>query len=66
PDLNPREQFAIVVMSILMIWLGVHTTFFTRRFEASCQTILQEATPSYMGEATVPLRLQSANQDLLH
>ena len=64
PDLNPREQFAIVVMSILMIWLGVHTTFFTRRFEASCQTVLQEATPSFAGKATVPLQLQSVNGGL--
>jgi len=53
-DVNGREQWVMVVMCFLMLWLGVHTTFFLRRYEASCQTILQQATPGISVEAAAP------------
>jgi NADH-quinone oxidoreductase subunit M len=45
PDLVPREKWVLVGMCALMLWLGVHTAFFTRRYEASCQEVLQLASP---------------------
>ena len=54
PDVDRREKWGMVVMCFLMLWLGVHATFFLRRYEASCQAILQQATPNVRIEATVP------------
>ena len=54
PDVNPREKWVLVSMCLLMLWLGLHTRFFTLRFAASCQTILQQSSPNFMREATGP------------
>ena len=54
PDVNNREKWVMLAMCFMMIWLGVHTRFFTRRFEGSCQTILQQASPNLMREAASP------------
>ena len=63
PDLNPREQWVLVTMCALMLWLGIHTAFFTRRYEASCQTVLQEATPTLANQpTTISARPQPAPQ----
>jgi NADH-quinone oxidoreductase subunit M len=62
PDLLPREQWVMVFMCLLMIWLGVHTKFFTTRYEVSCENILQQATPTVMEVVTDPARLQSLNR----
>jgi NADH-quinone oxidoreductase subunit M len=53
-DVNNRERWVLVGMCFMMVWLGVHTRFFTRRFEGSCQTILQQASPNLMREAASP------------
>jgi NADH-quinone oxidoreductase subunit M len=46
PDVDRREHWVMVVLCFIMLWLGVHATFFLRRYEVSCQTILQQATPN--------------------
>jgi len=55
PDVNYREKWVMVAMCFMMVWLGVHTRFFTRRYEGSCQTILQQASPNLMREAGAPV-----------
>ena len=50
-DINRREQWTLLAMCALMLWLGVHANFFLKRYEASCQTILQQATPNLRTEA---------------
>jgi NADH-quinone oxidoreductase subunit M len=45
-DINRREQWTMVALCGFMLWLGVHANFFLRRYEVSCQTILQEASPN--------------------
>jgi NADH-quinone oxidoreductase subunit M len=61
-DINHREQWVMVAMCALMLWLGVHTKFFLRRYEASCQTILQQASPNLRTEATGRGQSQPLNQ----
>jgi NADH-quinone oxidoreductase subunit M len=53
-DVNNREKWVMVGMCFMMLWLGLHTRFFLRRFEAPCQTILQQASPNFMREASTP------------
>jgi NADH-quinone oxidoreductase subunit M len=54
PDVNGREKWVLVSMCVLMIWLGLHVRFFTSRFAASCQTILQQMNTNVLREAAVP------------
>ena len=61
-DINHREQWVMVALCVLMIWLGVHANFFLRRYEASCQAILQQATPNPRSEAIGMRQLQPLNQ----
>lgn len=53
-DVNNREKWVMVGMCFMMLWLGVHTRFFLRRLEVPCQTILQQASPNFMREASAP------------
>jgi NADH-quinone oxidoreductase subunit M len=60
PDVDWREHWVMVVLCFLMLWLGVHSNFFLRRYEASCQAILQQASPNPRTEAS-RTRLQTAS-----
>ena len=61
-DVNSREQWVLVGMCALMLWLGLHTKFFLRRYEASCQIILQQASPNPRTEAIGMRQSQRLNQ----
>jgi len=54
PDVNPREKWVLVAMCFFMVWLGVHTRFFTLRFAASCQEILMQMNRNVMHEVALP------------
>jgi len=54
PDLNPREKWVLVSMCFLMLWLGLHTRFFTRRFAATCQALVEQVRDDGMHEVTAP------------
>jgi NADH-quinone oxidoreductase subunit M len=41
PDLDMRERGILVVMAVLILWMGIGSTFFTRRTEAFSQNVLQ-------------------------
>jgi NADH-quinone oxidoreductase subunit M len=62
PDLNHREQWVMVTMCALILWLGIHATFFLRRYEVSCQAILQQASPNVGTGATGTKQSQALNQ----
>jgi NADH-quinone oxidoreductase subunit M len=51
PDVNSREKWVLVGMCFMMLWLGIHTTFWLSRFEGSCRTILQQASTNPGREA---------------
>ena len=52
-DVNPREQWVLVFMSAMMLWLGLHCNFFLQRYEMPCQTILEQATVNVVRDASV-------------
>jgi NADH-quinone oxidoreductase subunit M len=53
-DVNPREKWVLVAMCFCMVWLGVHTRFFTHRFAGSCQEILLQMNRNVMHEVALP------------
>jgi len=50
-DVNPREQWVLVAMCFLMLWLGLHSRFFLQRFEEPCRTVLQQSSINVIQEA---------------
>jgi NADH-quinone oxidoreductase subunit M len=41
PDLDTRERAILVVMAAFILWMGIGSTFFTRRTEGYTQNVLQ-------------------------
>jgi NADH-quinone oxidoreductase subunit M len=63
-DINHRERWVMVGMCILMLWLGVHANFFLRRYEMSCQAILQQASPNPKTETGSTGQAQPLNRPI--
>jgi NADH-quinone oxidoreductase subunit M len=40
PDADPRERSIMFVMAAIVLWMGIGSPFFTRRTEATTQSIL--------------------------
>ena len=53
PDANGRERAMLLVLAAVMLWMGIGSTLFTRRTEASSQNVLlQMQRPQiYLGSA---------------
>jgi NADH-quinone oxidoreductase subunit M len=41
PDADLRERSIMVLMAVIILWMGIGSSFFTRRTEASAQNVLQ-------------------------
>jgi NADH-quinone oxidoreductase subunit M len=74
PDLSRREYGILVTMAILTLWMGVGSTFFTNRFAASSQNVLDQmqrsgpqeaATPAPPNAKAVSIVIPSGARDLL-
>jgi len=61
PDLNRREQWVMVGMCFLMLWLGVHTKFFLTRYEGSCKDVLNLAPLAAPATTSASIETPSAN-----
>jgi NADH-quinone oxidoreductase subunit M len=57
PDVSGREKFILVTMSAVMLWMGIGSTYFTRRTEAASQTVIDQVEPQRPYEAGVPSRV---------
>jgi NADH-quinone oxidoreductase subunit M len=55
-DISGREKLILVTMSVLMLWMGIGSTFFTRRTAAASQTIIDQVEPQRAYEAGTPGR----------
>jgi len=64
PDASPRERWILVAMAVVTLWMGVSSPFFTRRFAASSQNILDQMSRQFPQEAnrTDPARQKSAER----
>ncbi|MDP9147040.1 MAG: NADH-quinone oxidoreductase subunit M [Acidobacteriota bacterium] len=54
PDTSGRERFILAAMAVVMLWMGIGSTFFTRRTAAASQTIIDQVEPQRAYEATSP------------
>jgi NADH-quinone oxidoreductase subunit M len=57
PDASSREKWILATMVVVTLWMGVGSAFFTRRFAASCQNVLDQMQRQQAQEAAEPARL---------
>jgi NADH-quinone oxidoreductase subunit M len=57
PDASSREKWILATMVAVTLWMGVGSAFFTRRFAASCQNVLDQMQRQQAQEAAKPARL---------
>jgi NADH-quinone oxidoreductase subunit M len=53
-DIDTRERWILVTMSVIILWMGINSPFFTRRIEASSQSVLQQMNRNGEHEAAIP------------
>jgi NADH-quinone oxidoreductase subunit M len=53
-DISPREKWMLVTLAVVILWMGIGSPFFTRRFAASCEAVLQQMNRNVMHEASLP------------
>jgi NADH-quinone oxidoreductase subunit M len=53
-DIVPREKWMLVTLAAVILWMGIGSPFFTRRFAASCEAVLQQMNRNVMHEVSAP------------
>ena len=51
PDASAREKWILAVMAVITIWMGVGSPYFTRRFAAPSQNVLDQMQRQFPQEA---------------
>jgi NADH-quinone oxidoreductase subunit M len=54
PDVSAREKGILIAMAVVTLWMGIGSTFFTRRAGASVQNVLEQMGSQQAQEAVVP------------
>jgi NADH-quinone oxidoreductase subunit M len=60
PDTDARESWILVTVVMVILWMGIGSPFFTRRFAVPCQTVLEQMHRSFAQEATLPVAVPNA------
>jgi NADH-quinone oxidoreductase subunit M len=53
-DTSARENWMLVALAVVILWMGINSPFFTRRFAAPCKAVIEQMNPTVMHEATAP------------
>jgi len=54
PDTSAREQWILVTVAVVILWMGLGSPFFTRRFAAPCKALIEQTNPNVMHEVMFP------------
>jgi NADH-quinone oxidoreductase subunit M len=65
PDASPREKWILATMAVLILWMGLGSTFFTHRFAASSQNVLDQMQRSNPQEAARPASAPTIHGSIL-
>ena len=60
PDATGREKFILVTMSLVMLWMGIGSTYFTHRTATASQTVIDQVEPQRPYEAVAPSKTAPA------
>jgi len=64
PDASAREKWILASMAVITLWMGISSPFFTRRFAAPSQNVLDQMQRQFPQEAQAvpsPRRYERAN-----
>jgi NADH-quinone oxidoreductase subunit M len=64
PDASAREKWILASMAIVTLWMGVNSPFFTRRFAASSQNVLDQMQRQFAQEAFGPTKTIPRNANV--
>jgi NADH-quinone oxidoreductase subunit M len=53
PDTSAREKWILVTMAVVTLWMGIGSAFFTRRFAAPSQSVLDQMQRQFPQEALI-------------
>jgi len=54
PDASAREKWILATVAVVTLWMGIGSPFFTRRFAAPCQAVLEQMNRNVMHEVAAP------------
>ena len=54
PDISARERGMLIALAVVILWMGIGSPYFTRRFAAPCNEVLGQMNRNFMHEAAVP------------
>jgi NADH-quinone oxidoreductase subunit M len=54
PDASAREKGILVTMAVVTLWMGIGSTFITRRTDVAAQTVIDQVDPRRPYEAAAP------------
>jgi NADH-quinone oxidoreductase subunit M len=54
PDTDLREKWILATMAGVVLWMGIGSPFFTRRFAIPCQTVIDQMARPFAREAALP------------
>jgi NADH-quinone oxidoreductase subunit M len=54
PDASVREKWILATMAVITLWMGIGSTFITRRTSAAAQTVIDQVEPQRPYEAAAP------------
>jgi NADH:ubiquinone oxidoreductase subunit 4 (subunit M) len=54
PDASAREKWVLTTMAVVTLWMGIGSTFITRRTAAAAQDVIDQVEPQRPYEAVAP------------
>ena len=54
PDASAREKWILATVAVVTLWMGIGSTFITRRTAAAAQTVIDQVEPQRPYEALAP------------
>jgi NADH-quinone oxidoreductase subunit M len=64
PDASSREKWILATMAVITLWMGISSPFFTRRFAASSQNVLDQMQRQFPQEANTGVSHQISPERL--
>ncbi|MGB7435240.1 MAG: NADH-quinone oxidoreductase subunit M [Candidatus Acidiferrum sp.] len=53
-DTSARENSMLVALAVVILWMGISSPYFTRRFAIPCAMVIEQLNPQVMHEAATP------------
>ena len=66
PDISARERGMLIALAVVILWMGIGSPYFTRRFAAPCNEVLGQMNRNFMHEAAAPAIPKAPAQNMIN